>query len=97
MYAVSDSNQVNIGSVMEVFFVNQILNYYSMHPHYFETAIELSSSGDFLVKGDFTFEVGGKNKNFQQIKNVRNSNLALDDIEIGFKKKIPLWLFGFLY
>jgi len=43
--------------------------------------------GDFLVEGKYTFEIGGKNKSFNQIK----------DLEIGFANKIPLWLFGFLY
>ena len=39
----------------------------------------------------------GKNKDFSQIKDVDNSFLAIDDIEIGYKAKIPLWMFGFLY
>jgi hypothetical protein len=43
------------------------------------------------------FEMGGKNKNFKQIKNIPNSFVVADDIEIGFGAKIPLWLFGFLY
>ena len=43
------------------------------------------------------FEIGGKNKDFNQIKNIENSFLALDDIEYGYNKKIPLWIFGFLY
>ncbi len=53
--------------------------------------------GDFLVDDKYIFEVGGKNKDFSQIKDVDNSFLAIDDIEIGYKAKIPLWMFGFLY
>jgi hypothetical protein len=43
------------------------------------------------------FEVGGKNKGFQQIKDIENAYIVADDIETGFDRKIPLWLFGFLY
>lgn len=37
------------------------------------------------------FEIGGKNKK------PGNTYLALDEIDIGNKKTIPLYLFGFLY
>ena len=53
--------------------------------------------GDFLVDEKFTFEIGGKNKSFNQIQDMPNSFVVADNIEIGFKNKIPLWLFGFLY
>lgn len=29
--------------------------------------------------------------------NIKQSYLALDDLEYGIANKIPLWLFGFLY
>jgi hypothetical protein len=45
----------------------------------------------------YLFEVGGKKKGFQQIKDTKNSFLACDDVEMGIGAKIPLWLFGFLY
>ena len=48
---------------------------------------------DFIV-GEFTFEIGGTKKSFEQI---RDSYIAADDIEVGVGNKIPLWLFGFLY
>lgn len=51
--------------------------------------------GDFLVDDTYLFEVGGRNKDFSQIKDLPNSFLAADDMEKGFGKKIPLWLFGF--
>ncbi len=38
-----------------------------------------------------------KSKSFKQIKDVENSFVVLDDVVIGSKHKIPLWLFGFLY
>ncbi|MBT4091397.1 MAG: hypothetical protein HN580_23690 [Deltaproteobacteria bacterium] len=52
---------------------------------------------DFVVNDEFTFEVGGKKKDFSQIKDISNSFLVLDDIENGAGRKIPLWLFGLLY
>jgi predicted AAA+ superfamily ATPase len=81
--------EANIGAVRETFFINQIANS--------GKDISLSKDGDFMVEGKYIFEVGGRNKGFDQIKDVENSHLALDEIEIGFGKKIPLWLFGFLY
>jgi hypothetical protein len=42
-------------------------------------------------------EIGGAKKSFNQIKDVENSFVVADDIEVGFGAKIPLWLFGFLY
>ncbi|MBK8492979.1 MAG: hypothetical protein IPL49_19360 [Saprospirales bacterium] len=56
--------------------------------------------GDFLVdsfEDQYLFEIGGKNKGFAQLKNAKNAFVAADDIEMGFARKIPLWLFGFLY
>ena len=53
--------------------------------------------GDFLVDEKQTFEIGGKDMGFKQIKDIANSFVVADDIEVGFANKIPLWLFGFLY
>ena len=50
-----------------------------------------------MVDRKHIIEIGGKNKGFEQIKDIGNSYLALDDIEQGIGNKIPLWLFGFLY
>jgi len=52
---------------------------------------------DFFVDEKYTFEVGGKNKDFEQIKDIADSFVVKDDVEVGFKNSIPLWLFGFLY
>jgi len=59
--------------------------------------LSIPKKGDFLVDEKYLFEVGGKNKSFKQIKDIPNSFVVADDIEIGFGAKIPLWLFGFLY
>jgi predicted AAA+ superfamily ATPase len=80
--------EANIGTVRETFFLN-ILSL--LHE------VSYPNKGDFLVNGEYLFEVGGKNKNFSQIKDIENSFVVADDIEVGYKHKIPLWLFGFLY
>ena len=78
----------DIGTIREQFFANMLsVNHQLSYP----------TKGDFLVDEKFTFEVGGKNKDFKQIANLSNSFVASDDIEVGFGNKIPLWLFGFLY
>jgi hypothetical protein len=59
--------------------------------------VEFARNGDFMVDGRYLFEVGGKGKGFAQIRNIPDSFVAADDIELGFGNKIPLWLFGFLY
>ena len=85
-FAYCDSH--NIGTSREVFFASMLkLNH----------SVNIPKKGDFLIDEKYTFEVGGKNKTFKQIKNIENSFIVLDDIEIGNGNKIPLWLFGFLY
>jgi predicted AAA+ superfamily ATPase len=77
-----------IGTIRESFFANQLqLNH----------DISIPAKGDFLIDGKYLFEVGGKNKSFKQIKDVPNSFVVADDIEVGFGAKVPLWMFGFLY
>jgi predicted AAA+ superfamily ATPase len=77
----------NIGSARETFLVSQLSAV---------TNVSLAQQGDFIA-GDYTFEVGGKRKTFAQIKDLPDSFVVADDIEIGHKNKIPLWLFGMLY
>jgi len=78
----------DIGTIREEFFLNMLkIDHNCLYP----------KKGDFLVDEKYIFEVGGKNKDFSQIKDIKNSFVIADDIEVGFKNKIPLWLFGFLY
>jgi predicted AAA+ superfamily ATPase len=91
------TKKIDIRSAREAFFVNQIKNYYASQNRFIDEAIFVAKKGDFLVDGSYTFEVGGKNKSFKQIKDMKQSFVASDDIEVGFGAKIPLWLFGFLY
>ncbi|HLB41290.1 MAG TPA: AAA family ATPase [Gammaproteobacteria bacterium] len=81
-------NQSNKGTLRETFFLNMIATQHD---------VTIPSNGDFLVDHQFTFEIGGRKKNFEQIKDVKNAYLACDEMEIGIARKIPLWLFGFLY
>jgi hypothetical protein len=87
-FAYTLSREVEIGSLREAFFVNQVG---------YDHALRHADKGDFIVEDRWSFEIGGKNKNFHQIKGLENAFLALDDIEMGSDRKIPLWLFGFLY
>ena len=49
------------------------------------------------IAGRWLFEIGGRGKGFSQIKDVPDSFVANDGVEVGSGNKIPLWLFGFLY
>ena len=48
-------------------------------------------------KQEYTFEVGGKNKQQHQISGLKNAFIVKDNIEFGAKNIIPLWLFGLIY
>jgi hypothetical protein len=95
MYAITDD--VNTGTLRELFFVNQLRNAGTIHPQLIESTVELSGQGDFFVRGGYTFEIGGKGKGFRQIGGIADGFVVADDIEVGFKNKLPLWLFGFMY
>jgi len=76
------------GTIRETFFASSLSYGYSLN---------YPKSGDFIVDEKYTFEIGGKDKSFKQLKDVKDSYVVADDIEIGIDDKIPLWLFGFLY
>jgi predicted AAA+ superfamily ATPase len=76
------------GNLRETFFLNQIsLGHRVNYP----------KQGDFIVDDKWTFEIGGRNKSTQQIKEVPNSFRVIDDVAFPVSDGIPLWLFGFLY
>ncbi|MFH0730455.1 MAG: AAA family ATPase [Pseudomonadota bacterium] len=87
-HALAGEKGPDSGAMRETFFLNMMRVGHG---------VTVPARGDFLVNDKITFEVGGKNKDGGQIKNVENSRLALDNIEIGQGNRIPLWLFGFLY
>lgn len=76
------------GTLRETFFVSQL------RPRYL---VEYAEEGDFWIEHQYTVEVGGRKKGFSQIQNAANAYVAADDLAIGIDRKIPLWLFGFLY
>jgi hypothetical protein len=85
-FSYCQSNE--IGTIREQFFFNMLSQGYD---------VSYPKVGDFFVDEKYTFEIGGKNKSFEQIKDIENSFIVADDTEVGFRNKIPLWLFGFLY
>ena len=78
----------NIGTMRESYFLNQLSQSHQ---------VTYPKAGDFMVDGQYLFEVGGRKKSFEQIKDIPNSYLAIDETEVGFGNKIPLWMFGLLY
>ena len=87
MYALG-MNNTEKGTIRETFFYNQLS---------FKERIVYSKIGDFKVNENDIFEIGEKNKGKKQIAGIENAFIISDDIEIGFGKKIPLWLFGLMY
>ena len=85
IYALT--NHADTGNVRETFFANNIVRSHD---------VTFSGNGNFLIDGKYTIEVGGKNKKFDQIKDIPDSFLAIDDIETGYGNKIPLWIFGMI-
>ena len=79
----------DVGCMRETFFANQL----KAAGH----EIAYPPAGDFLVDGTHLFEVGGRRKSFAQIKDVSDSYLAVDDLEVGYGNRVPLWMFGMLY
>jgi len=67
----------------QTFFYNQVA---------YKNTVQSTSGFDFKINDKYNFNAGGK---YNEPK--KNGYAASDRIEIGHDKKIPLWLFGFLY
>lgn len=80
---------IQIGTIRETFVANQL----SVN-HVVEFR---KTNGDFLVDSKYTFEVGGDDKDFQQIANVADSFILADDMETAIGNKLPIWVVGFDY
>ena len=80
---------IQIGTIRETFVANQLS---ANHVVEFR-----KTNGDFLVDSKYTFEVGGDDKDFQQIANVADSFILADDMETAIGKKLPIWVVGFDY
>ena len=81
-------DRADIGTLRETFLLNQLAK---------DHGVTYTQAGDFLVDDSTTIEVGGKNKTVRQIKDSAEGFIAADNLEYGFGRKVPLWLFGFLY
>lgn len=77
----------NIGNIRETFFFNQMR---------VKNEVISSKNADFIID-NYTFEVGGKNKQQNQIEKDGKSFVVKDDIEFGYLNVIPLWAFGLNY
>ncbi|MDO4497740.1 MAG: AAA family ATPase [Bacteroidales bacterium] len=77
----------DIGTVRETFFYNQTR---------VVSDVISSKESDFCI-GQYTFEVGGKNKKRKQIADIANGFVVKDDVEYFLPGIIPLWAFGLLY
>ena len=88
LFYALNPEMVNIGSLRETFALNQLSVKHEVFLH---------KRADFFVDNKYVIEIGGRNKETGQIKGLENAFLFVDDIEIGDKNRIPLWLLGFLY
>jgi len=79
---------VNAGNLRETFALNQLSVSHD---------VSLHNQADFIIDNNVILEIGGKNKGNRQVRDFENAYIFMDDIEIGFNTKIPLWLLGFLY
>ena len=89
-YAIAGliSSKIEIGTVRELFFIQSLMGA-GKQVHY-------SKAGDYEVDS-VVFEIGGKNKTLQQIKDLPQAFVVKDDILVSRRKEIPLILFGFTY
>lgn len=81
-------DSINQGTVRETFIYNQLLS---------AGKVSYSTDVDFILNDKYHFEIGGKNKTARQLQGLGDAYIIADNIETGFKNKIPAWLFGFLY
>ncbi len=77
----------NVGNLRETFFFNQMK---------VKNEVISSKKADFVIE-HYTFEIGGKNKQQNQIEKDGKSFIVKDDIEYGYRNVIPLWAFGLNY
>ncbi len=76
-----------VGNIRETFFLNQMR---------VRQDVITSKEADFRI-GEYTFEVGGRNKKQRQIREVEKSFVVKDDLEFGYMNVLPLWAFGLNY
>ena len=88
MYALVPT-KIDVGTLRETFAVGSLSESHD---------VEYSKTqGDFKVDNKYTFEIGGRSKNFSQIAGVKDSYVFADDWDMPDGAKLPLWMLGFLY
>lgn len=89
LYAMNEEvgQKPHIGVMREMFVVGNLQN--SGYNAFSSDRADVESEG-------FIFEIGGKNKTSSSLQNIDRGYIVKDDILIGDKKTIPLYLFGFL-
>ncbi len=85
-YALTETTP-DIGNIRETFF--HTLTKVTHHPL-------ASRQADFTI-GNYTFEIGGKNKGKKQIVGLEKAYIVKDDIETAGITTLPLWTFGMMY
>lgn len=88
LYALAPA-KVEIGTLRETFAVDCLSEFHVVE--YGKT------QGDFKVDSKYTFEIGGRSKDFSQIAGMEDSYVFADDWDMPDGAKLPLWMLGFLY
>ncbi|MBQ3750445.1 MAG: AAA family ATPase [Bacteroidales bacterium] len=88
LYALAPA-KVEIGTLRETFAVDCL-----SESHVVEYG---KTQGDFKVDSRYTFEIGGRSKDFSQIAGMKDSYVFADDWDMPDGAKLPLWMLGFLY
>ena len=88
IYALAPA-KTEIGTLRETFAINSLSE--SHNVEYGKT------QGDFKVDSKYTFEIGGRSKDFSQIAGIKDSYIFADDWDMPDGAKLPLWMLGFLY
>ena len=88
LYALAPA-KVEIGTLRETFAVDCL-----SESHVVEYG---KTQGDFKVDSKYTFEIGGRGKDFSQIAGMKDSYIFADDWDMPDGAKLPLWMLGFLY
>ena len=86
IFALAEENP-DTGNIRETFFFNQMR---------VKNNVYCSEKGDFNIN-NITFEVGGKSKSREQIKDLKNAYIVKDNIEYSHLNVLPLWAFGLNY
>ena len=88
LYALAPT-KVDIGTLRETFAIGSLAESHTVEYG--------KAQGDFKVDGKYTFEIGGRSKDFSQIADVKDSYVFADDWDMPDGAKLPLWMLGFLY